>query len=357
MMKRILFVLLAVILLTIPVKAVEIPRELEEALPDEAEIFLEGIDPSDTMSLTDGLLGGLDKLGQSVGAVFRQRMRGAVQILLVVLLCAFVEGGMPDGKSTLFLPAIGGLSVSAITAGSLDSLLGLGGETIADLAQFSKVLMPVLAAAVAASGGISAASVQQLVTMFLIELLMTLSNKLLMPLIYLYIALLTAGACLADDRLHTLAEGLKKLITWILCASLLLFTAYLSAVHVISGNADTTAIKATKAVISTMVPVVGGIISEAAETVLAGAGVLRGAIGVFGMLAVLGACAYPFLQLGIQYLLYKITAFLASVVGVPRLCQLIDGLSGAFGLVLGMTGSCALLLLISILSLTAVMIT
>ena len=62
------------------------------------------------------------------------------------------------------------------------------------------------------------------------------------------------------------------------------------------------------------------------------------------------ACAYPFLQLGAQYLLYKLTAFLAGAVGAPGLCRLIDGLGGAFGLILGMTGSCAVLLLVSILA-------
>ena len=46
----------------------------------------------------------------------------------------------------------------------------------------------------------------------------------------------------------------------------------------------------------------------------------------------------------------KLTAYLASVVGAPGLCKLIDGLGGAFGLILGMTGGCALLLLISVLA-------
>jgi len=88
--------------------------------------------------------------------------------------------------------------------------------------------------------------------------------------------------------------------------------------------------------------------------VLAGAGLLKGAIGVFGLLGVLALCAYPFLQLGIQYLLYKLTAFLASVIGDTELCGLIGGLGGAFGLILGMVGSCALVLLVSILASAAV---
>ena len=72
------------------------------------------------------------------------------------------------------------------------------------------------------------------------------------------------------------------------------------------------------------------------------------------LLGVLALCAYPFLQLGIQYLLYKLTAFLASVIGDTELCGLIGGLGGAFGLILGMVGSCALVLLVSILASAAV---
>ena len=117
---------------------------------------------------------------------------------------------------------------------------------------------------------------------------------------------------------------------------------------------DSARVRVTKTAISGMIPVVGGIIAEASETVLAGAGLLKGAIGVFGLLGVLALCAYPFLQLGIQYLLYKLTAFFASVIGDTELCGLIGGLGGAFGLILGMVGSCALVLLVSILASAAV---
>ena len=105
-----------------------------------------------------------------------------------------------------------------------------------------------------------------------------------------------------------------------------------------------------KTAISGVVPVVGGIIAEASETVLVGAGLLKGTLGVFGLLGILALCVVPFLRIGIQYLLYKLTAFLAGMTAAPELAKLIDALGGVFGLMLGMTGSCALLLLISISS-------
>ncbi len=69
------------------------------------------------------------------------------------------------------------------------------------------------------------------------------------------------------------------------------------------------------------------------------------------MLTVLGICLVPFLQLGIHYLAYKLTAALArATVSAGRVTGLIDSIGGAFGLVLGMTGACALLMLVSIVS-------
>ena len=83
---------------------------------------------------------------------------------------------------------------------------------------------------------------------------------------------------------------------------------------------------------------------------LAGAGVLKGTVGVVGMLVVLAICLTPFLQLALHYLAYKLAAALAGTVDHSRLGALMDSIGGAFGLLLGMTGSCALMLLLSIVS-------
>ena len=349
-MRGILLALLLAALLAAPAQAAELPEELTRAAPEAAEILGETEDLSGPEGFAGGVEAILTRLSGELGEVLRQRLRGAAAVLLVVVLCGAVEGFLPGGKPSPFLPMAGALSVTALTAGSLDSLIGLGAETIGELNVFSKALLPTLAAATAASGAVTTATFQQVSTVFFADLLMNLIDGLLLPLVYLYIGAMTAAACLPEGRLWAVAEGLKKVLTWLLTTSLLGFTVYLSVTRVISGSVDGAAVKLTKAALSGVVPVVGGIIAEASETVLAGAGLLRASIGVFGMLAVLAACAYPFLQLGVQYLLYKLVSFLAGTLGSPQLCRLIDGLGGAFGLVLGMTGGCALLLLVSVLS-------
>ena len=52
----------------------------------------------------------------------------------------------------------------------------------------------------------------------------------------------------------------------------------------------------------------------------------------------------------------KITAFLAEIVDQSGLSDLLNEIVGAFGMILGMTGACALLLIISLVaSISAVM--
>lgn len=339
-------------LLTGKAAAVEIPENVLDALPSTAEELIVGVDPSDVQGFSTGIENILDAARMQIGDILRQRVRGAASVLLVAILCGAAAGFSRGtaGKTAAFLPMAGALSITGLTAGSLDDLIGLGAETIRELTLFSKALLPTLAAATAASGAVTTASFHQVTTVFLVDLLLNLIDYFLLPLVYLYIGVLTAKSCLPENQLGAIADGLKKVLTKVLTTALMGFTMYLSIVRIISGAVDETAVKMTKATISNVVPVVGGIIADAAETVLAGAGLLKNTVGILGMLAILAVCLYPFLQLGIQYLLYKLTAFLAGTVGSPELCRLIDGLGGAFGLVLGMTGSCALLLLVSIIS-------
>ena len=353
-MKYILCCAVLILVLMGQAQAAQIPEELQDAAPDAARELLDG-----ETDFSAGVTSLVEQIGELAGDVVRQRVRGAAAVLLVVVLCGAAEGafhGMGSQQAAPLVSMAGALSVTLVTAGSLDTLMGLGANTIQELAGFSKFLLPTLTAATAASGGVTTATFQQVTAVFLADLLMNLINEVLLPLVYLYVGLLAASAALPENRLTALAEALKKVVTWLLTGVLIAFTAYLSVARIITGATDAAAVKMTKAAISGVVPVVGGIIAEAADTVLAGAGMLKNTVGIFGTLAILAACAYPFLQLGVQYLLYKLTAFLASFLGVPGLSKLIDGLGGAFGLVLGMTGSCAIVLLVSVLSSVAAVI-
>jgi stage III sporulation protein AE len=214
----------------------------------------------------------------------------------------------------------------------------------------SKLLLPGIAVATAASGAPTAAAAKQFAAMLFSDVLITGIHRLLLPLLYAYIATCTANTAIGNEGLKRIAELIKWVVTSSLTCLLLTFVGYLSISGVIAGTTDAAAIKAAKFAVSGMVPVVGGILSDAAETVLVGAGILKNSVGVAGMLAVLSICIVPFLQLGVHYLVYKLVSALSATIFDGGISGLISSIGGAFGLILGMTGSCALLLLISAVS-------
>ncbi len=339
--------------------AVQLPEELERAIPAEAEELLDEMEES--ADTTDTLSQGLARLWDRVFAYFGETVKaqiGSVVVLLsIVLICSLADDcfqATGNSKVMNYVPIAGALAITVAAAGNMRSLLGVGLETLEELNVFSKALLPTLSAAIAASGGVVSAGVRHVAGVFFADLMITLVCELLLPLVYFHVAASAADAMLPQMRLKSIAQGISKLTTWLLTGGLVLYTGYLTLTGAAAGSADALATQLTKSAMG-VVPVVGGIISDAAGTVLAGAAVLKNTIGVVGMLAILSICLVPFLELAVQYLLYKVSAFLAGTVGSTQLVGLIDALGSAFGLVLGMTGACTLMLLISIItSITAV---
>jgi len=322
--------------------------EVESALPDEAREILGDITVMGSLSFENFFAKLGDAAREVTTRVFRQGLRSSALILTIAILCALagaVYGATPD-----FIPLCGAAAVSAVAVGDVRAFIGMGADTLYRLSDYSKVILPSIASAAVASGAYTSATVKYTATALFIDVLLTAAVNVLMPLVYAYIALIIANAAFGGEALEAASKLLKWLCSSILTILMLIFTGYLSVSGIISGSADATVARVAKNAISTALPVVGGIVSGAAETILAGAGILRNAIGVFGMLAIAALCLSPFLALGSQYLLYKLTAGVAGALADRRLGGLISGISSAFGIVLGLVGSGAFMMFISLIS-------
>lgn len=318
-----------------------------------------------TFSVSDGTnfqqgLGVLAaQASEHLDQVLNSAFRSGAFMLLVVLFCGMGDTLFQSGQTAMTKTAdlIGVAVITLVAASDTATMLGLGREAIDQIDAFSKVLIPTMATAAAACGSVTGAVVRQAATLLFSDLLITLINRLLIPVVYLYIAMTAATAALGSKGISAIANFMKQGVKWIMTGIILVFTSYLTLSGAAAGAADATALKAAKMAISNMVPVVGGILSNATETVLTGAATIRSGIGIFGTLTVLGFCIVPFLYLGVQYLVYKLVSILASVLYQGTISELINQIGAAFGLVLGMLGSCALLILISLVGTISVAIT
>ena len=164
-----------------------------------------------------------------------------------------------------------------------------------------------MCAASAACGTLSSATVKYAASVLFMDSFVTVAQSVILPLIYAYLAVGIAAA-FGNKSLCDISSLLKRLSTLLMIAVSLGFTAYISISSIIASGGDAVASKFAKTAISTALPVVGGIISDAASTVVAGAESMRNTVGIFGMLALLAVCVSPFAVMAVNYLGYKLTA-------------------------------------------------
>lgn len=200
----------------------------------------------------------------------------------------------------------------------------------------------------AMSGGTVSAGTLYAGTALFSGLLSRLIARLLLPGVSVYLVVAAAEAALADSLLSELREFVGWLISKSLRVVLFVFTGYLTVTgrHLRQCGCRRRARDEGGRVWHGAV--VGSILSDASETLLASASALKSSMGVFGMLAVLAICLAPFLKIGAQYLLLKGTAAVSGTIGMPQQVKLVKHAATAMGYLLAMTGACALMLLISV---------
>lgn len=229
-----------------------------------------------------------------------------------------------------------------------NTLVDKGAATVQALSEYGKLLIPVMTAAMAAQGGINASTALYAGTTIFSSLLTTVIARLIVPLLYVFLCLAISNSALGDDLLKRMRDFVKWIMTWILKGVLYIFTGYISITGVVGGSADASMIKAAKLAISGSVPVVGGILSDASESIIVSAGMMKNAAGIYGILAIAATWIGPFFDVGVQYLIMKGTAAICSTFGFKGATELLQDFSTAMGFVLAMICSISVLLLIGV---------
>lgn len=334
-----MIVCLLLSLFLIPVNAIDLTAP---EVPEQGRRFM----PEETSDLG----GGLAEILQRAMLKLRPDLKEAAGVCLGIIAAGIVVSLIrlaPSGTDRA-ADLAGTVAVSGMFLSAAGALVNLGAKTVAEVSNYGKLLLPVLTTALAAQGGVTTSSALYTGTALFDAILSSLVSKALVPMVYLYMAVSTANSALGDDFLKQIRDAIKWFMTWSLKTVLYIFTGYISITGVASGPTDAAALKAAKLTISGVVPVVGGILSDASEAVLVGAGAVKNSIGLYGLLAVIAIWIEPFLKIGAHYLLLRFTGAICSVFAGKGLSDLIQDFATAMGYLLAMTGSVCLMLLVSI---------
>lgn len=337
-MIRLTSIVFLILCLSLPVSAVEYTAP---EVPDSGRSLM----PDETHNFGDGLSELLKDACSTIRPDLEEAARLCIGIIASALLISVLRTFSGFSKDAVNLSGAVIVSIQLLT--STNTMIRLGCDTITELSSYGKLLLPVMAASLAAQGGVSSATALYAGTTVFDTALSGLISTFFTPMVFALLAVGIAGCALGDEALKKMQDLVKSFITWSLKTILIAYTSYMGITGVVSGTTDAAALKAAKLTISTVVPVVGGILSDASEAVLVSVGTMKNAAGIYGILAAAAIFLDPFLKIGAHYLMLKGAGAICAILDPKGVGGLLDIFSAAMGLILAMTGTCCLLLLVS----------
>lgn len=338
-------------------------EELYDGAAEELDIYsVEKGLPADTRDISGKLElsgeydtgGALSRLFQSlletVSAELKKELKSVFAVAAISVFCAAgmsicAEKGMGE-----YINIAACVAVASMLAGSMDGIVSSATSALNQLSDYSKAAMPTMFSASAACGAVVSSPAKYVAVCLAMDVLISVAQKLVIPLIYCYIAIVITASISPNAILRAAARAVKWLATTLMTGLTIAFSAYIGITGLIAGSTDATAVKTAKTVISSSLPVVGGIISDAASVVLSAASIIKNSAGAFCLVAVCALCIGPFALLSVKMFLFRIAAAIADMVPGGRLSALLNDIGTAMSLLLGLVGCCGIMLFISFMA-------
>jgi stage III sporulation protein AE len=220
------------------------------------------------------------------------------------------------------------------------------------IGEFTLVLQPLFTAALLLGAGAGSAGLGYELTILVIYGLQYIIQKLLLPLIFVFLLTMFANYAWKQPQFSALGKLLEQGIT--LGAKALL--AVVLGMNLIRGMvlpALDQLEKNTVAGAISAIPGVGDTLSQGARILYGAGGLIKNGVGAVALMVLVALCAKPVLEIGALTVVYRLLAAFCEPVSDPRVCGMLLALAraGALYLRLLLTGILMLFLTIALVCL------
>ncbi len=307
-------------------------QDLEDNLPDYAREYFEenGIDPSDYNWVNSLSAEGVFKhIFTFIASGAKAPLKAGAGIIAIILISAAL--GCVEIKSSAMTAAVfaAAAAAAAVMAVPVSSVINASVNALKGTGVFMLSFIPVFAVIVTASGAAVTAASMSALLLAAAEAVTYISGFAVLPLMGGYLAISLSAAVSPAIKKSGIAETVKKLAFWIMAFVSVVFVGILGIQTSVNASADTLASKTARFIIGSSVPVAGGVLSEAINTVTASMGLLKSSIGIYGALA----CAVTLLPLVIELLIWRAVLLISSAVselfslgGIAGLLRAVDSM-------------------------------
>src|SRR5699024_6601106 len=176
-------------------------------------------------------------------------------------------------------------------------------------------LLPLMLGLIATFGQVLSVSFFHPIIIFLIHVSGLLMTSFVFPLLFLSALLMIVSHMNEKYQATYLADLFKHISLGTLGVFITIFLGVISIQGTATAIQDGVALKTTKFITGNFVPVIGRSFTEAADTVLSAALLLKNAIGIFGLIIIISIAVFPLVKITVIAIMYKLAAALLQPLG------------------------------------------
>lgn len=326
--------------------------ELLDQLPEEAKGLLDRLGLSGIAGTVEGFTPRM--LCRAVWETFLEYLSTPLRLLVslvgILVLCAVLESfgtSFSTSGADAILGVVITVFISSIIIDPIVACIVDAREVIRDFSTFILTFIPVFAGVVTASGQPMTGTAYNLFVFWMCQVTAQLVTAVFLPLLSAYLALSVVSVVCPRLNLEGFIGGIRTFVTWSLGLILTVFIGLLSVQSVVAAGGDSIAIKTTKFFIGSMIPVVGGALSDLFAAAQGCIQLVRGTLGAFGVLVTALTFLPVLIRCGVWYLTICLGGVVSQLMSLPQITRLLKALSSTLGIILAVLLYDALLVIIS----------
>lgn len=315
--------------------------------------FFEDIDINEI--LNDAIKGEVDnstllkKILNILGKEVTTNIKSLVSILAIILIHSILKSiseSLENNNISKLIYYVQYILIVTVIMSNFTDIIKLVQDTTGNLIGFMNALVPLLITLMMYTGSITTSSVVEPIILFMINFIGNIIQNLIIPFVLVLTSLVIISKISDKVHIDKLSKFFKSGIVWFLGIVLTVFVGIVSLEGTLSSSVDGITAKTTKAVVSSAIPVVGKILGDAVDTVLGCGIVLKNAVGLVGVVIVIGICIMPILKLFVLSVSYKLLSTVVQPIADEKIIDLLEQIEDIFKIFLGILCAISFMLII-----------
>lgn len=317
--------------------------------------FLEDIDISELMN--NAIQGNVDnnvlikKVIKLFGTEVKSSVKTLISILVIIVIHSVLKAisdSLENNNISEIIYYVQYILIVTVIMSNFNSIIQTVKETSQNLVAFMNMLVPILITLMVYTGSITTSGILEPFILFMINFVGNMIQSILIPLMLIITVFSIISKISNKIQIDKISSFLKSSVIWFLGIILTVFVGVISLEGTLSSSVDGITAKTTKAAVSTMIPVVGKILGDAVDTVLGCGLVLKNAVGIVGVIVIIGICIVPIIKLGVITIAYNLSASIIQPIADEKIVKLLSEMGGIFKVLLGILCSLSVMLIIGI---------